>query len=215
MSYTDVVRFSLSIALVAATGCQGPYYQNGQHQNRNGMALFGGLAGAGIGTALSKGNSNTGENALLGAALGALTGAAVGNTVDEVEARNQAIFQQRLGRQLAGATTIDDVISLSRAGLGNDVIRTHIARHGIARPLTAQDLIVLKQNEVSDAVINAMQSPPVPTVVPMAPRPVILEEHYYSAPRSPWFHYRHYPHGRRHHPHRGRPAFRWGMSFSN
>ena len=203
--------------LLGIVGCQAPYYQQqGQHQNRNGMALFGGLAGAGIGAALSKGNSNTGENALLGAALGAVTGAAVGNAVDEVEARNQALFQQHLGSQLTGSTSINDVVSLSQAGLGDEVICTHIARHGVARSLSAQDLIVLKQSGVSDKVINAMQAPPPrPSVVAPAGQPVIVEEHYYAPPPYPWFHYR--QHHRRHfHPHRRpRPGVSWGVTFGN
>ena len=215
MMSMKIVRYMVLVTLVAVAGCQGPAYQYGQHQNRNGMALFGGLAGAGIGAALSNGNSNTGENALLGAAVGALTGAAVGNAVDDVEARNQALFQQRLGRRLAGATTINDVISLSKAGLGDEVIRTHLARHGMSQPLTTQDLIVLKENGVSDTVINAMQNPPVPRDIAAKQQPVVIEEHYHSAPPFPWFQYHHHRGRRHYYPHRRRSGVSWGMTFSN
>ena len=211
MRIENRTRVIVLLLLFAGTlGCQSPHY--GQNRNRNDLALFGGLAGAGIGAALSKGNSNTGENALLGAAVGALSGAVVGDHMDEVEARNQTLFQQHLGRQLAGATTIEDVIALSQAGLGDDVIRAHLVRHGIARPLSTQDLILLKQQGVSDGVIQAMQVPPRPAVTSTLHTPVIVEEHYHAGPPFPYFYHRHYPRRRCFGP---RPGFSWGVSFSN
>ena len=204
-----IAKYSILLSLVMAmAGCQSPYH-------RDQMALFGGLAGAGLGAALSKGDKNLGENAAVGAAIGAFTGAAVGEHMDEVEAQNQALFQQRLGRQLAGATTIDDVVAMSHAQLSDEVIRTHIANHGVARTLTAQDAISLKGNGVSDVVIQAMQSQPNRQVSNqrLAP-PVIVQEHCYA---DPWYYppqrhhqFRHHylRHGHRH------PRFSWGFSFS-
>ena len=213
MKHSNALRYLALALLVCLFGCQTPY-DHRSRQNTRDFSLFGGLAGAGLGAALSKGNSNTGENALLGAALGALTGAAVGSHMDDVEARNQALFEQHLGRQLAGAVTKDDVISMSQAGLGDEVIRTHIARHGIARPLTTQDLIKLSQQGVSDGVLQAMQAPPIPRIPPPSQVPVIVEEHYYGGPHflpawSP-----HYGHHRPCYPHQ-RPGFSWGLSFGN
>ena len=209
MKKKTILNSGILIVLFSGVGCQTPYHQN---QNRNDLALFGGLTGAGIGAALSNGNSNTGENAVIGAALGALTGAAIGNQADEIEARNQVLFQQHLGRQLAGATTMKDVVSLSQAGLSDDVIRTHIARHGVSRQLSTQNLIAMKQQGVSDAVIQAMQAPPVVDVVSASDAPVIVEEHYHAGPPFPWFHYRHH-HRPRCYPRT--PGFNWGVSFSN
>ena len=195
--------------LVGLVGC---HTEKCQHRHRDDLALFGGLTGAGIGAVLSKGNSNRGENTLIGAAVGALTGAALGSSMDEVEAHNQSLFEEHLGRQLSGATTMDDVLALSRAGLGDEVIRTHLARHGVAQPPTTQDLIILKQEGVSDAIIQAMQAPTTSPVVPASHMPVIVNEHYHSGPRYPMYHF--YDHHRRHsYPHH--PGFSWGISFSN
>ena len=213
MKHSNALQYLAVALLVCLIGCQTPTAYRSR-QNTRDFSLFGGLAGAGLGTALSNGNSNTGENALLGAALGALTGAAVGSHMDDVEARNQALFEQHLGRQLAGAVTKDDVISMSQAGLSDEVIRTHIARHGIARPLTTQNLIELSQQGVSDGVLQAMQAPPIPRIPPSSQAPVIVEEHYYGGPHflptwSP-----HYGHQQHCYPH-PRPGFSWGLSFGN
>ena len=75
---------------------------------------------------------------------------------------------------------------------------------GMARPLTAQDVIYLSQQGVAPDVIQAMQTPrvaqaPAPVVGP-APGPVIIEEHYYPPPY-------------RRHWHPG-PRVGWGISFS-
>ena len=176
--------------------------------HRDELALFGGLSGATIGTALSKGGKNAPENAALGAAVGAITGAVVGDHLDEVEARNQALFEQELGRRLAGTVTYADVISMSQAGLTDQVITTHIARHGVAQAPSAADLIMLKQNQVSDAVIQALQAPPISSVPPPG-APVIVEEHYiHGAPYRPYCPPRHHYYHRQPHAH-------WGISFSN
>lgn len=177
------------------SGCASPYH-------RDQLALFGGLTGAAIGTAASNGNDNAPENAIVGALAGTFTGAVVGDHLDAVEARNQALIQQQLGRRLAGSVSLQDVIALSQAGLSDQVITTHIAHHGLARPLVARDLITLKQNGVSDPVIAAMQSPPVSA---SAPQPVIVEEHIHN-----W-------HGPPAHRHCRPPGSRvhWGVTFGN
>ncbi len=190
--------FVLSSCLIVtgADGCA---------SHRDELALFGGLSGAMVGAGLSKGGKNAPENAALGAAVGAVTGAVVGDHLDEVEARNQALFEQQLGRRLSGTVSFADVIAMSQAGLSDQVITTHIARHGVAKPPSAEDLIMLKQNQVSDAVIQALQAPPI-TAAP--PAPVIVEEHYiHGAPYRPYGPPRHY-YPRRPHAH-------WGISFSN
>jgi len=113
--------------------------------------------------------------------------------MDEVEARNRAMIEQRLQRRVAaGATTIEDVVAMHNAGVTDQVIVTHLRYHGLVRELTAQDLIALQQQGLSPAVIQAMQTPPpaqaqTQTVVVghPAPPPVIVEEYYYD---DPWHH---------------------------
>ena len=60
---------------------------------------------------------NTAAGAAIGEGVGALTGAAIGNSQDQAEARNRAIIEQQIGRQLAGAVRVDDVIAMTRAGV--------------------------------------------------------------------------------------------------
>lgn len=199
----------LSVTCVSI-GCKSNYYSDQ-------LATVGGLTGAGLGAVIGDGSNRAAEGALIGGAIGAATGAIVGDGIDEAEARNQYLIQQRMGRQMAGAVTMQDVMSMSSAQLSDEVIRTHIANHGVARPLNANDLIVLKQQGVSDAVINAMQSPPIrqASVAPVSHQPIIVEEHHY-APAYPWPWHGHHRHGhrrpRRHRPH-GHTS--WGFSFHN
>src|SRR6185295_7064862 len=99
--------------LLAATGCQSPY-----HSDQG--ALFGGLTGAGLGAIVGNASGNPGAGAAIGAGVGALSGAAVGGALDDIEARNRAEIEARLGRQVAaGAVTIADVIAMTRAGVAD------------------------------------------------------------------------------------------------
>lgn len=197
------------LATVLAAGCQSPY-----HADRG--ALFGGLLGAGTGAVVGNALGNTGAGAAIGAGVGALGGAAIGSGMDEIEARNRAMIEAKMGRQVAaGAVTIDEVIAMTRAGVDEELIVTHVRAHGVARPLGTNDLIYLQQQGVSTRVIKAMQEPPPvqqePVVVERAPPPVIVHEYDYGPPW--WYrpHYGYYYHGC-HHP---GPRVGWGISFHN
>lgn len=197
-------------AFMLTAGCQ----SSAIHRDRG--ALVGGLTGAGIGAAIGEHNDEPLAGAAIGAAVGALTGGALGSSVDAEVAQNNAIIEQRLGQRLAGAVTIPQVVSMTSAGLGNDVIATHIRANGVAQRPTADDLIAMKSQGVSDAVINAMQSQPPITAAPppIATRPVIVEEHYYGYPGygpPGGFYSRPYPRRHYHAPHRG---LHWGVTFS-
>jgi len=196
----------LLIVVVVAIGCRSPYHQDQ-------LALLGAGTGAIAGAAIGEATGNTAGGAVIGGVLGAATGSAVGSHMDEVEARNQALYQQRLGRTLEGATTHQDVIAMSAAGLGDQVIISHIKRHGVANIPNAQDLIYLKTNGVSDVVLTAMQNPPSqPATVVSAPvrERVIVEEHHYG----PYWGPPRYVH-RRHHHHRRHSGVSWGISVRN
>jgi hypothetical protein len=195
---------SILIVSLLFCGCRSPYFVD---RGAGLGAITGALAGAAIGE--HNGDALTG--ALVGSAVGGIAGAAVGNAVDENIARNQALVEERLGRQMAGAVTVDDVIQMSRAGLSENVIITHIQTHGVAQKLQVPDLIHLRNNQVSDVIITSYQNPPVPqAAVPVAaPAPVIVEQHYISRPPPPplFFHMHH-------HPHRGRSHVGWGVTFN-
>jgi hypothetical protein len=196
----------LLLACLAATGCRSPYY-------RDQLALFGGLTGAGVGAVLGEEGGNALAGAAIGSAVGTVSGATVGQALDEVDARNRALIEAKLGRSLAGTASHDDIIAMAQAGLGDDVIITHIQTHGMVAPPSANDLIRLKNSGVSDPVLHAMQTrtvPAEPVAVPVAAPPVVVERHVYEAPWPPYW---------RAHPHPHRPCgprhgFRWGFSFS-
>lgn len=188
-----------------ATGCQSMNYaQRG--------ALAGGLTGAGVGAAIGESGGDAASGALLGGAVGALTGAVVGDGIDADRAR-QAEIEARLGRQLAGAVTMEDAVAMTRAGLSNEVITSHIRASGAARPLAVNDLIYLRNQGVSDEVIKALQSSPGPVAVvrsPAGPPPVVVQEYVYDpwcGPPAPRWYY--HPH----HYHRPRPGVTWGFHF--
>ena len=70
-------------------------------------------------------------------AIGALSGAALGNAADNAEARNRAHYhahQQAQQVRLAQAVTLSDVVSMTHAGLGDDVIITQIRTKGLVQP---------------------------------------------------------------------------------
>jgi hypothetical protein len=184
------------------TGCQSPY-----RADRG--ALWGGLGGAGVGAIIGNQTGDAGAGAAIGAAVGTLTGAAVGDELDRIEASNRAAIEQQLGRQVRpGAVTMDEVIAMSQAGVGERLIVNHIQARGVIQIPSTGDLITLKQAGVPDGVVAVMQNPPTPAAkVVRGPTPVIVEEYHYGHPRPRYIHHRYHPH-RRHNAH-------WGVQIHN
>jgi outer membrane lipoprotein SlyB len=210
-----MARVWLLLAVVAglggSLGCRSPYYSDRG-------AVVGGLTGAGVGAALGDASGNAGPGAAIGAAIGALTGNAIGESIDADLARSRAQIEARMGRQMAGAVTSQDVIAMTQAGLSEDVISTHVRANGVARRPDVNELIYLRNSGVSDGVIGALQQAPQPGTTPVvyaaAPPREVLVEHYYGPPwyacPPPRAHFHHHP--RRHHHH---PGVSWGFSFAN
>jgi hypothetical protein len=202
---------ALLVALALfSTGCRSPYYGDRG-------ALLGGATGAAIGAAVGEDSGNAVPAAILGAGIGAITGGAIGDGIDADLARSKAEIEARMGRQMTGAVTTADVISMTQAGLSEEVIATHIRASGVAQPPGVNDLIYLRNQGVSDHVINTMQQTPPRTAAvyataPPPGGPVIVEHHYGYGPYypacGPSFHFGHHHH-RRHHHH----GVRWGFSF--
>ena len=189
---------TLIAGLILATGCT-------SHADRG--ALFGGLTGAGVGALVGKASGNAGAGAALGAGLGAMTGAVIGDSIDEVEARNRAEIEARLGRPVvAGSVTLQEVVAMTKAGVADDVMVSFIQAHGAAAPLQSSDLIYLKEQGVSTRVVQALQAPqPLPPRVAVPTQPVIIEEHYVGGPYwGPSYHHYH---------HRPRSRGSWGFAF--
>jgi hypothetical protein len=194
------------LLLTLSQGCQTPY------RSEQG-AVVGGLGGAGLGALVGSATGNTGAGAAIGAAAGALSGAAVGGALDDIEARNQAAIAAHLGRPApTGTVSIDDVITMTKAGVPEDVIATHVRNHGMAAPLRASDLIILQQQAVSPRVVQAMQAPP-----PQAAQGMVVEQPYVVAPPPYWGPYPYgypypYPYPYYPRPWRYGPGVHWGVS---
>ncbi len=88
--------------------------------------------------------------------------------MDQSDARNRAMAQQA-GRPV----NVGDVIAMTHQGVREDLIINQIRAHGMAAPLTTDDLINLPREGVSPQVIAAMQAAP-------PPPPVIYGDPYYG-----------------------------------
>lgn len=186
-------------------GCASPYYADRG-------ALFGGLLGAGTGALVGNALGSTGAGAIIGAGLGAVTGAAVGDALDEIEARNRAMIAAQLGREVRpGAVTIEEIVMMVKAGVDDELIINHIRAHGVTRMPGPHELVTLKQEGVSAAVIRAIQEaaepPAARAVVVREPPPVIIEEYHYG---PPWWHPPRYRYYYYRYPPRTRVS--WGVS---
>ena len=207
MKSVALLRLSTMLFVLMLAGCRSPFYSD------RGAAV-GGLGGAGLGAAIGSQSGHPLAGAAIGAAAGALTGNAIGHSIDRDIERNNALIEQQMGRRLAGAVTMPDVISMSQSGLGEDVIITHIRANGVAQPPQVNDLIALKGQGVSDRVINALQQSPPPQLHPYPPPgrpPVIVEEIYYGG-YDPWCRPGCRPYYR---PPCGPPGVTWGFSYGH
>jgi hypothetical protein len=117
--------------------------------------------------------------------------------------------------------TVPDVISMTQAGVNEQVIATHVRSHGLVRPLTTNDIIYLQQNGVTPLVVQTMQQSPTPVVaqqqpvypaasapayvVAPPPAPVVVVDPFYPPP----------PRWHRHHHHHPGPQMSWGISVSS
>jgi hypothetical protein len=185
MNVSRYERFSLvlMVCTCAPLGCRSPYFIDRG-------AGVGALGGAGVGALVGNAVGDTAAGALIGAGVGALGGAAVGSAIDEAQAQNRAELAAAMGRQVApGAATMEEVVAMSQHGVEPLLIQNYVRTSGMARPLTASDVIYLHNAGVRSDVIQVMQTPPAPpAAAPMiaAQPPVIVEEHYYH---DPWFHH--------------------------
>ncbi len=72
---------------------------------------------------------------------------------------------------------ISDVIRMSEVGVDEEVMIRHIQKHRLHAALTADDLILLTENEVSTEVITALQDlPSAPPPSPVEPKPAHAAE---------------------------------------
>ncbi len=101
---------------------------------------------------------------------------------------------------------------MTRAGVAEENIVTHVRNHGMLAPLQATDLVFLSQQGVSPRVIQAMQQPPQAAGPPMvirgaSPTPILVEQVHYGPPPMFWGP----PYGHCH----GHRGAHWGFAFGN
>lgn len=136
---------------VLACGCQ---TMSGTEKGIAGGGLIGGTAGAIIGKQMG----NTAGGALIGAGLGALAGGLTGNEIDKAEARSTAQVQAAQYQAARPPLTVSDVATLAQQHVSDDLILNQIHSTHSRYRLSAQDIMWLKQNGVSDTVIREMQN---------------------------------------------------------
>ncbi len=205
--------FTLSIVLIGLAGCQtaGPHTRNG--------GLAGGMAGAAIGALAGANSGKALEGALIGGTTGSILGGALGNSVDHQVASDQAYHFEREQQIMATAISIDQVIRMTQSGLDEQLIVNQINANGIERRLRPEELMMLKNNGVSNNVISAMQTAPLTSVAPrvaswgVRPTEVIVEERWIHPSPGYYFygppHPRYCPPGYRRH---GPPRNSWEVS---
>ncbi len=116
----------------------------------------GGLIGAGTGALIGKATGHTGAGALIGAGVGALSGGLIGNAVDESERRTEARIAAATAPAPRGPLVVTEVVQMAQAHISDSVIISQMRSTGSVFQLSANDTIWLKQQGVSDVVIQEM-----------------------------------------------------------
>ncbi|MCO8120967.1 glycine zipper domain-containing protein [Stieleria sp. TO1_6] len=219
-SMTLLVFVSLAVATTS-----GAYGQAAQQRG----TVMGGLAGAIAGGIIGDNNDKAGAGAAIGGVVGAVAGGILGNASDKeaemqrqraayYRAQQQQYAQQQQTAALQSAVTLQDVITMTRSGLSDQVVLNQIRQRGYVGKLQVNDIISLHQQGVSENVITGIQSmadgqpvaiaSPAPTVVKqyIERPPVVIREH--VLPHYPPPYYRSHHH---HHRHAGRSSLYFGF----
>jgi surface antigen len=166
----NLLRGMVGAILVAGlVGCQTP---EGRTDRTATGALTGGALGAGTGAIIGSMKGQAGAGAAIGGILGAVAGGAIGHGMDsterDIERRAQAraaVPPMAQGQPLG----IADIKSLSKAGISDEVMISHIRNSRTVYRLTTAEIIDLKDAGVSQKVIDFMintQSLYPPAVLP-------------------------------------------------
>ena len=80
--------------------------------------------------------------------------------------------QENAPAPAAGSTmTLEEVMTLAKAGVSDEIIITKIRKAGRAFDLTAEEILELKRSGISDAVVQSLMDPSKPYTPPPAPPP--------------------------------------------
>lgn len=154
----------LAVATLGTSAEAQYYYQPPPSYYHNDTAE-GAVVGGGVGAitgALVAGRKKSGAGALIGAGVGAVTGGLIGKANDKADERQvaagAAVVSQANAQAAAQAVTNFDLVEMTRAGVGEDLIISSIRSRGCRMDLSPAGLIALKQSGVSDRVVLAAQS---------------------------------------------------------
>jgi hypothetical protein len=114
-------------------------------------ALAGGAIGAGTGALIGNMTGHAGGGALIGAGVGALSGGLIGHAADKSEQRAEAAQANR-------SLGMVDIVQMAQSHVSDDLIVSQIRSTGSVFHLSGQDTIWLKQNGVSDGVVQEMMA---------------------------------------------------------
>jgi outer membrane lipoprotein SlyB len=141
-----VFAASVLPALLLAGGCSSMSpTDNGVLAGAAGGGVIGGIAGHAL--------HNTGAGVAIGAVGGAITGGLIGNKVEKKEAKDAAAAAAAQAQAEMG-----EIIQMSQNHVGESVIITKVRTSPTVYHLTSQDVLTLKQNGVSDPVVNEMMA---------------------------------------------------------
>lgn len=139
---------SLLLGLLAVTlvfaGCES------MGQKTKTGAVAGGLIGAATGAVIGHQTGRGGEGAAIGAAVGAISGGLIGSQMDAIERKAVEANPNHI--------TVMAVADMANKGVPDDVIIGEIQRTRSTYTLTSEVITYLKENKVSDKVINYMMS---------------------------------------------------------
>lgn len=172
----------LAAAAVAASACPAV----AQSQTRHGAAV-GGLAGAVIGGIVGHQNDEVPEGALIGGAVGAIAGGVLGHAKEASARRGPyyqtqpvyhtaPVYHAAPAYQAAPVYTVaptvttttarvavprafsvSDAITLTRSGVSDPVIINQIRTKGVIAAPEVNEVVLMHEQGVSDAVISVMQ----------------------------------------------------------
>lgn len=129
------------ILVVTVTGCES------MGENTGKGAAVGGLIGATAGGIIGHQDGHGWQGALIGGAAGAVGGGLIGNQWDKKE---KASNPEHI--------TVIEIAEMGKKGVPDDVIISEIDRTKSRYELTSEVISYLKENNISDKVINHMMA---------------------------------------------------------
>jgi len=137
------------VFIVSVMGCQGT------KTNAVEGAVIGGVLGAAAGGIIGHQSHHGGEGAGIGAAVGVVSGAVIGSQIEKKQSGQAA--PQGTQAQNPNQMSTEQIIDMSKQGIHEDVIVDKIRLSNSRFVLSPDDINNLKQQGVSQKVINAMQ----------------------------------------------------------